>query len=116
MKKGDIQLGAPFVNYSGTTAELDALTGVLAGAQAWDETLEHIVEYDGVSWNTIGSGGAVDSVNGHTGVVVLDPDDLDDTSTTNKFTTAAEISKLAGIEAGAQVNVPETDSIALAAL
>jgi hypothetical protein len=31
-------------------------------------------------------------------------DDLDDTSTTNKFTTAAEISKLAGIEDGAEVN------------
>ncbi len=45
----------------------------------------------------------VDSVNGQTGVVVLDPDDLDDTSTTNKFTTASDISKLAGIEAGADV-------------
>lgn len=51
---------------------------------------------------TIAGGAApVDSVNGQTGVVVLDPDDLDDTSTTNKFTSAAEISKLAGIEAGA---------------
>jgi hypothetical protein len=47
--------------------------------------------------------GAVDSVNGQTGVVVLDADDIDDTSTTNKFTTAAEISKLAGIEANADV-------------
>lgn len=45
----------------------------------------------------------VDSVNGQTGVVVLDPDDLDDTSTTHKFTSAAEISKLAGIETGADV-------------
>ncbi len=47
--------------------------------------------------------GAVDSVNGQTGVVVLDADDIDDTSTTNKFTTAADISKLAGIEANADV-------------
>jgi hypothetical protein len=45
----------------------------------------------------------VASVNGQTGVVVLDPDDLDDSATTNKFTTAAEISKLAGIEASADV-------------
>lgn len=53
---------------------------------------------------TVAGGSApVDSVNGATGVVVLDPDDLDDTSTTNKFTTAAEISKLAGIEAAADV-------------
>lgn len=47
------------------------------------------------------SGGAVDSVNSQTGVVVLDADDIDDTSTTHKFTTAADISKLAGIEANA---------------
>lgn len=50
-----------------------------------------------------GGSGAVDSVNGQTGVVVLDPDDLDDTATTNKFTTAGDISKLAGIETGADV-------------
>lgn len=49
-------------------------------------------------------GGAVDSVNGQTGVVVLDADDISDSTTTNKFTNAADISKLAGIEAGAEVN------------
>lgn len=45
--------------------------------------------------------GAVDSVNSQTGAVTLDPDDLDDTATTNKFTTAADVSKLAGIESNA---------------
>ena len=45
--------------------------------------------------------GGVSSVNTKTGAVVLDPDDLVDTATTNKFTTALDISKLAGIEAGA---------------
>jgi len=55
-----------------------------------------------------GGGGAVDSVNGATGVVVLDADDIDDTSTTNKFTTAAELSKLAGIESGATAD--QTDA------
>ncbi len=50
-----------------------------------------------------GGGGAVDSVNGQTGVVVLDADDISDAATTNKFTTASDISKLAGIEAGADV-------------
>jgi hypothetical protein len=45
----------------------------------------------------------VDSVNSQTGAVVLDADDIDDTSTTHKFATAAELSKLAGIEAGADV-------------
>ncbi len=43
----------------------------------------------------------ITSVNGEVGVVVLAPDDLDDTATTNKFTTAGEITKLAGIETSA---------------
>jgi hypothetical protein len=48
-----------------------------------------------------GGGGAVASVNAQTGAVVLDADDIDDAGTLNKFTTAAEIAKLASIEAGA---------------
>lgn len=36
----------------------------------------------------------VESVNDQTGVAVLDPDDLDDTSTTNKFATAAQLAKV----------------------
>jgi hypothetical protein len=47
--------------------------------------------------------GAVDSVNTQTGTVVLDADDISDSATTNKFTTAGDISKLAGIETGADV-------------
>jgi hypothetical protein len=58
---------------------------------------------DSAVWELQVIGGAVDSVNGKTGVVVLDADDIDDTSTTNKFTTATDISKLAGIEANADV-------------
>jgi len=45
----------------------------------------------------------VDSVNTQTGTVVLDADDIDDSTTTNKFTTAADKSKLDGIESGADV-------------
>jgi hypothetical protein len=55
-----------------------------------------------------GGGGAVDSVNGQTGTVVLDPDDLDDTSTTHKFVTAAEktkLSNLSGTNTGDQTTV-----------
>lgn len=48
--------------------------------------------------------GGVDSVNGETGIVTLTTDDISDSGQTNKYTTAAEITKLAGIEAGAQVN------------
>ena len=39
--------------------------------------------------------GSVDSVNGQTGVVVLDADDIDDTSTTNKFVTSSEKADIA---------------------
>ena len=37
------------------------------------------------------------SVNTQTGAVVLDADDIDDTSTTNKFVTAADITKLGNL-------------------
>lgn len=51
---------------------------------------------------TIAGGAApVDSVNTQTGAVVLDADDISDASTTNKFITAAEITKLSGIETSA---------------
>lgn len=46
---------------------------------------------------TGGQGGAVDSVNGQTGVVVLDADDIDDTSTTQKFVTAGDLTKLSNL-------------------
>jgi hypothetical protein len=55
------------------------------------------------SFDVPSGSGAVDSVNGQTGTVVLDADDIDDTATTNKFTTAGDITKLAGIETGADV-------------
>jgi len=51
------------------------------------------------------AGAPVLSVNSLTGIVVLDPDDLDDSATTNKFTTQAEIDKLASIISGAEANV-----------
>lgn len=41
--------------------------------------------------------GGVDSVNGQTGVVVLDPDDLDDSATAHKFVSAAELALIAAI-------------------
>ena len=45
-------------------------------------------------WINVSGTGAVDSVNWQTGVVVLDADDIDDTSTTNKFVTSADVTKL----------------------
>ena len=40
------------------------------------------------------AGGAVDSVNAQTGVVVLDADDISDAATTNKFVTAYDVTVL----------------------
>lgn len=50
----------------------------------------------------------VNSVNGQTGVVSLNADNISDAATTNKFTTQAEIDKLAGIEANATAD--QTDA------
>lgn len=58
---------------------------------------------------SIASGPAV-SVNTKTGIIVLDPDDLDDTSTTNKFTTAAAITKLGTVATNADVSPTDLDA------
>ncbi len=50
------------------------------------------------------SGGAVESVNGQVGVVTLDTDNISDSGATSKYTTAADITKLAGVEDSATAN------------
>jgi uncharacterized protein YgfB (UPF0149 family) len=51
---------------------------------------------DTITFTSTG-GAPVDSVNGQTGVVVLDADDIDDTSTTNKFVTAGDLTNLSNL-------------------
>lgn len=46
----------------------------------------------------------VQSVNGQVGIVVVSADDIPTIGTTNKFVTQQDLNKLAGIQAGAQVN------------
>lgn len=53
---------------------------------------------------------AVVSVNGSTGVVVLDADDIDDTATTHKFVTAADITKLGHITVTQAVDLDTMES------
>lgn len=66
--------------------------------------------YSGSAWVFMGREAApVDSVNTQTGAVVLDADDISDAATTNKFTTAGDISKLAGIEAGATADMTSAE-------
>ena len=50
------------------------------------------------------------SVNSQTGVVTLDPDDLDDTATTNKFTTSANLTKLGFVSVTQAVNLDTMES------
>jgi uncharacterized protein YaiE (UPF0345 family) len=57
-----------------------------------------------INVNTVTGGGAVDSVNGQIGVVVLNQDDILD-GTTYKQYSLTEKNKLAGIASGAEVNV-----------
>ncbi len=80
-------------------AEVNTLNDVIAGTNITiDKTdpLNPVIAASG--WTA-----PVDSVNTQTWVVVLDADDILDTTTTNKYTTAWDISKLSGIEAWADV-------------
>lgn len=68
---------------------------VTIGAASWIET------------SGGGGGGAVDSVNGQTGDVSLDQDDILDGATNKQF-SGTEKTKLAGIQAGAEVNAVDS--------
>ena len=107
-----------------TTAEETKLAGIETGATA-DQTGSEIKAAYEAEANTnaftdaektklagIATGAevnAVDSVNTQTGAVVLDADDIADAATTNKFTTASDISKLAGIESGATADQSDSE-------
>ena len=87
----DAEIKTAYENNANTNAFTDAEQSKLSGISTGAEV------------------NAVDSVNTQTGSVILDADDIDDTATTNKFTTASDISKLSGIESGAEVN--DVDSV-----
>ena len=74
------------------------------------------VEFQRTGNNGADGAGAVDSVNSQTGVVVLDPEDLDDSATTNKFASAAQLTKVDYLSVTQAVDLDqmETDIAALA--
>lgn len=82
---------------SPTTGDVYLVTTATTGYSAG------FYRYSGSAWVFMGS--AVTTVNTQTGDVVLDADDIDDSSTTHKFTNASDITRLSAVEAGAQVNV-----------
>ena len=88
--KGDTGADSTVAGPTGEGVVVGGTTGqVLAKVSATDFDTEWV--------DQSGGGGAVDSVNSQTGAVVLDADDIDDTSTTNKFVTAGDITKLSNL-------------------
>jgi len=93
-----------------TTKNLGVVKALFIGTVAptntqmlWYDTSVNLHKYYDVvstTWTTLVAGGApVASVNGYTGVVVLDADDIDDTATTNKFyDTALFLTDLAAVD------------------
>jgi len=88
-QQGAVVLTASDVGALASDADLGDLNDVsVAGASNGQ-----FLQYNGANWVPGAAGGApVDSVNGQTGAVVLDADDIDDSSTTHKFATAAQLS------------------------
>jgi len=89
------------------TKKVNALTNV-GTLQQGDVVVGERVDGTTVRMTVPALSGAVDSVNTKVGVVVITPDDLVDTSTTNKFVTAADITILgntSGTNTGDQTNI-----------
>lgn len=122
-KLATIEEGADVTDATNVAAAGALMSGVaglddLADVSVPSPSNGQILAYNETSgqWEAGAAGSApVDSVNGQIGAVVLDADDIDDSATTNKFTTAADISKLAGIEAGADVTDTQNVVAALTA-
>ncbi len=93
--------GTAPITVSGTTTRTVAISAATTSAAGSMSSADK-TKLDGIE--TGAQVNDVDSVNGQVGIVVLDADDIDDATTTHKFTTASDITKLAGIQAGAEVN------------
>ena len=96
--------GTDFDPVGTDNSDNNAINTLYSGLEASkQDTLVNTTNIKSVNGTTLlGSGnldvgGAVDSVNTQTGAVVLDADDIDDTSTTNKYVTAGDITKLGNL-------------------
>lgn len=84
----------------GNTGTTGATGATGPGVPTGGSTGQVLAKINGTDYNTqwvTGGTGAVDSVNGQTGVVVLDTDDVSDSGATNKYVTAAEKTKLSNL-------------------
>lgn len=102
---------APSIDIDATADGRDGAPGV--GVPTGGTTGQVLSKIDGTNYNTqwINAAGGVSSVNGQTGAVTLATDNVSDSGQTNKYTTAAQIAKLAGIATGATAN--QTDAYLL---
>lgn len=109
----DLSVVAPVSSGNGTMIMRGE--GVVAGGTAGQVLAKASTDDYDTEWvdPATGGGGAVDSVNGQTGVVVLDADDLVD-GTTNHVFTAADDTKLAGVATGATANSSDATLLARA--
>lgn len=91
-----------FLKWTGSAWIADNTISTLGGLTDVDTTTDTPVDGQVLMWVAAdskwkprttaggGGGGDVDSVNGQTGAVVLDADDISDASTTNQFVTSAQ--------------------------
>lgn len=120
----------------GLSEELDELrkrpTGDVVGGPRVlrylsDVNVEGITNGQVIAWNSTtnrfepaspggGGGGAVDSVNGETGVVVLTTDDISDAAQTNKWATAGEKTKLGHMSVTQAVDLDAIETASHAAV
>ena len=101
-----------FVSGSGSTLKLNPLGGDVLLSEDPTEPLGAATKQY-VDANAGGGGGAVTSVNGETGVVVLNQDEVLD-GTTYKQYSATEKTKLAGVATGATANSSDATLLARA--
>jgi hypothetical protein len=99
---------------NGATGAVSLDTSDLTDVAATAPTNGQVLQYNSTSSNyepvTLSSTAPVDSVNSQTGAVVLDADDISDAATTNKFTTATNLTKLGNISVTQAVDLDTMES------
>jgi hypothetical protein len=90
-----------------SNVEADAKTDTLNLVAGSNVTITTTPASDSI---TIAASGDVDSVNTQTGDVVLDADDISDTSTTNKFATSTQLGKIDNITISQAVDLDTLES------
>lgn len=90
------QVGGGFISVSDTTVRDNLGNGIKnSGAVVFVASETKFYQWENNAWVElpIGSGGAVNSVNGKTGTVIINADDISDKRTTNKFVSQSDIER-----------------------